>query len=557
MKKRIFFSIFVTSSCMLLFAFAFVILRLHNQFVTEMQRDLSASASVLGRALEANPALLAELGAISKKRLTLVAPDGTVLFDSKAASADMENHKTRPEIHQGLETGRGYGTRLSNTLNRKAYYVAVRLENGNLLRLSVMPKSPADAAALTLPVIFLLLFCTVAVAWGVAALLTRSIMRPLNAIDLDDPLSSDVYDELSPLLVRIASQNRRIAEQMAMLADRQQQLTAITDNMTEGMLVIGQNRRVLFANPSTEALFALHGIQGRHFLELDRKPDWQAAVEGALDGKSRTARLHRHGKIWQLSANPTREADQKPAALVFATDITEKESAEAMRREFSANVSHELKTPLTSIIGYAEIMKQGLVKSEDIQNFAGRIHAEAHRLLEMVKNILMLSRLDEQQLHEAFAPVDLLTLCREVCSALADKASRRGVRLELSGKKSVISGMRHPLFEMLFNICDNAITYNKPEGSVSIHVQEGKHPAVIVADTGIGIDKAHQERIFERFYRVEKSRTRTATEERSGGSGLGLAIARHVAILHKASISVESHEGRGTVVRICWEEEQG
>lgn len=562
MKTRIFFSILLTTVFTLLVASGAVIAMLYGQFSADMQHELMTEARYVAGAVNNGVRSLADIGRNAPHRLTLIAADGRVLYDNSANASEMASHSERPEVRAALETGEGESSRLSDTLRLRTFYAAVRLQNGDVVRLASMTRGPLGLLASSVPGIVCVLILAIIAALYVARRLTRALMEPVNAINLDDPLSNDTYDELSPLLLRLDHQNRRIAEQMKELTAKQRELDCITSQMAEGLIVIGGGKNVLFANRSARALFdALDSQEQRtlHFMEVCRAAPWLEAVEGAFAGQKVENRLTQRGRVYQLTASPAGEREGKTSAVIlFFVDITEREQAESLRREFAANVSHELKTPLTSIMGYAELMERGLARPEDMQGFAGRIRSEAARLLELIRDVITLSQLDEQDLRNRFTEVDLRGLCNRVLDELAAKAAQYQVTLHCDGPSRVVSGLKETLHELLFNLCDNAIVYNRPGGQVTVTVGGSEQaPVLTVADTGVGIPPEHQPRIFERFYRVDASRARAdsgGAPGTGGGSGLGLAIVKHAARLHGASIELESHVGKGTTLRVIWPE---
>ena len=562
MKTRIFFSILLTTVFTLLVASGAVIAMLYSQFSADIQGELMTEARYVARAVNSGVRSLDDIGRDAPHRLTLIAADGRVLYDNSANAGEMESHSGRPEVHAALETGEGESSRLSNTLRLRTFYAAVRLQSGDVVRLASMTRGPLGLLASSIPGIVGVLILAISAALYVARRLTRALMEPVNAINLDDPLSNDTYDELSPLLLRLDHQNRRIAEQLNELTAKQRELDCITSQMAEGLIVIGGGKNILFANRSARMLFdALNSQERRtlHFMEVCRAASWLEAVEGAFAGQKVENRLTQRGRVYQLTASPAGEREGRASAVIlFLVDITEREQAESLRREFAANVSHELKTPLTSIMGYAELMERGLARPEDMQGFAGRIRSEAARLLELIRDVITLSQLDEQDLRNRFTEVDLRELCDRVLDELASKAAQCQVTLHGEGPVRVVSGLKETLHELLFNLCDNAIVYNRPGGRVTVTIGGSEQaPVLTVSDTGVGIPPEHQSRIFERFYRVDASRSRTGNggaPGAGGGSGLGLAIVKHAARLHGASVELESQVGKGTTLRVVWPE---
>jgi len=376
---------------------------------------------------------------------------------------------------------------------------------------------------------------------------TKRIMQPINELDPEHPFAAPYYEELTPLLTKMNNQQQKITEQMQMLQRNQAEFNEITDNMSEAMVILGKDKRVLSANYKAKTLFGSSNLNGKGYIELCREPGFVQAAATAYEGREAECSLQKYGRSYIASFTPVRSGSGMGCVLL-ARDITEKANAEKIRREFSANVSHELKTPLTSIMGYAELIKTGIAKPEDIPQFAGKIHKEAARLLALIEDIIHLSMLDEGDIRAEFQPVELYTLAENVIEELQPKAAARNISLQLEGEHQTVDGIRGLLHEMLYNLCDNAIAYNRPEGSViiSLSKQAGK-VMLSVEDTGIGIEANEQERVFERFYRVDKSRSRE-----TGGTGLGLSIVKHTAMLHGAEIKMESKLGAGTRITVAF-----
>ncbi|HWR23392.1 MAG TPA: ATP-binding protein [Feifaniaceae bacterium] len=514
----------------------------------EEQRSEAAYVAA-GMELSGDEAYLNRIRRVDDTRLTLIAVDGTVLYDSSADASNMENHGDRPEVAAALEKGAGESARPSETLGLETLYYAEKLPDGNVLRLADTQASVWGVLWRMLPAAIGTLVLTLCICVLLARRMTRHIVSPLNALDLDDPLNNEVYDELSPLLSRLEAQKRQIASQMRELTARSDEFSAIAHNMREGLLVLNANGIILTINRSAQRLFRADSrtCTGKHVLTVDRSLKLQTAVEQAAKGVPAEQVIQLNGRSYQLIASPVRERDAVTGVVALIMDFTEREEQERMRREFSANVSHELKTPLTSISGYAEIMKDGLVKPEDMRGFAQRIHEESTRLMAMVEDIIRLSRLDEGAGDLPFERVELLSLANGVIERLQPVAQAQDVALRAEGEQAEIDGAKQVLEEILYNLCDNGIRYNKPGGSVTIRVykQAGGRVNVAVSDTGIGIPPEHQNRVFERFYRVDKSHSKE-----TGGTGLGLAIVKRGALMHGAKLSLESAVGRGTTITL-------
>ena len=484
-------------------------------------------------------------------RITLIDTDGTVLYDNQADPATMENHSDREEFQEASTAGAGEATRISDTIAEQTFYYAVKLQNGQVLRVAATTDSVFAAVLAVLPWILgvevLVAVCTVLFS----NFLTKKIVAPINRLDLDHPADNEIYDELSPLLGKISRQNEVIAQQMKSLREKQEEFTSITENMSEGFLVLDNNTDILSYNTSALRLLGAETVPAESHvsaLALNRSAGFRSAVDGALAGKRSEQLVRQGGRCCQVMANPVLRDGEVEGAVVVILDITEREERENLRREFTANVSHELKTPLTSISGFAEIIKNGIVKPEDIPRFAGNIYEESQRLVTLVDDILNLSRLDEADVQLEREDFDLSSLARDVAGRLKASAKKNGVVITVIGDKAEINGVKSIVDEMVFNLVDNAVKYNKQNGRVTVTVDSSSDgTALTVTDTGIGIPQADVDRVFERFYRVDKSHSKEI-----GGTGLGLSIVKHGAAFHNAKVSLQSTEGEGTTVRLVF-----
>ena len=482
-------------------------------------------------------------------RVTWIAASGTVLYDSAAPAQLLESHADREEIDHALQTGEAQTSRYSKTLLQRTFYYAKLLEGGTVLRVSCTQNSlPAMILMLLTP--FLWVATLVLILCGVLSYrLARQITKPLNAINPDNPAPLPSYPELTPLFDKLREQNRTIGKQMNELQLRQREFTAITENMREGFLLVDCKMHVLSSNHSALEVLGRRELKpGCLLYDAECSQEIFDAVDTALSGSHAELLLTIDETSWQVLANPVVASGQVAGAVVLFMDVTEREQRERLRREFSANVSHELKTPLTSISGFAELMKEGLVPPEKIPEFSGDIYKESLRLIGLVNDIIQLSRLDENSTQFQRAPVDLYDLCAQSIERLSTVAARQSVTLELTGEHAEIMGVEQLLKEMIYNLLDNAIKYNVPGGSVTASVRKSAGRTILsVADTGIGIPYAHQPRVFERFYRVDKSHSKEV-----GGTGLGLSIVRHAAQYHGARLELKSQPGKGTTITVTF-----
>ena len=482
-------------------------------------------------------------------RVTWVSPDGTVLYDSAAPAQELPSHTGREEIEQALETGEAEASRYSQTLLQRTYYYARRMTDSTVLRVSCTQSSlPAMLLMLLTP--FLWVAAVVLIVCGIFSYrLARQITKPINAIDLDNPARLPDYPELSPLFDRLRDQSHTIGRQMDELQLRQREFTAITENMREGFLLVDGKLHILSGNHSAFELLGRQEVKpGELLYDADCRTEILDAVETALSGSHAELLLSIDDVSWQVLANPVVASGQVAGAVILCMDVTEREQRERLRREFSANVSHELKTPLTSISGFAELMKEGLVPPEKISEFSGDIYKESRRLIGLVDDIIQLSRLDENSTQFERAPVDLFGLSEQAMASLRPVADRQSVSLSLQGEHAEIDGVEQLLKEMIYNLLDNAIKYNVPGGSVTLSIRKtGPRTVLSVSDTGIGIPFADQPRVFERFYRVDKSHSKEV-----GGTGLGLSIVRHAAQYHNARLDLKSQPGKGTTITVTF-----
>lgn len=479
-------------------------------------------------------------------RLTWVASDGTVLFDTHVPVEEMENHGSRIEIREALLNGESSSVRYSDTLTQRTLYYACALDGGTVLRVSASQATELALVLGMLQPILVIGILAVILSAVLAGRVAKRIVRPLNSLDLDHPLENDAYEELAPLLRRIHQQRGQISAQLRELRAKTDEFEQITGHMNEGLVVLDREGAVLSVNPAAQAVFGVdRSCVGQSFLTVDRTPEMSQAVRAALEEGRSSMRSQRGGREYQFDLSRIQSEGTAVGVVLLAFDVTERAFAERNRREFTANVSHELKTPLQSILGSAELLKNGLVKPEDIPRFSSLIYGEASRLVTLVDDIIHLSQLDEGVLL-AQESVNLLELAESAADALRDSAEKKGVRVSVSGEPVQISGVATFLYEMVYNLCDNAIKYNVENGSVDVSVSGTAQEAVVtVKDTGIGIPPEYQSRVFERFFRVDKSRSKA-----SGGTGLGLSIVKHIAQYHHGAIDLQSEIGKGTVISV-------
>ena len=549
MTSKIFKSILSVAIAVLLASFVIIIGVLYPYFGDVQEAQLKDELSLAAEATEQlGESYLSNLDS-DRYRLTWVSSDGTVLFDSHADAAAMENHADREEIKAALVSGNGSSTRQSSTLTEQTIYEATRLDDGSVLRISV---SRATALLLVLgmlhPVVIVLIIAIALSAW-LAHRMAKKIVEPLNKLNLEKPMENEAYEELSPLLHRIHAQHTEIKSQMRVLKRKQDEFDQITSNMKEGLVLLDSMGRILSINPAARTLFgAGASCIGEDFLTVDRKQNMRAALEEVKSQGHADFRAKENGREYQFDLSRIDSEGNSHGMVILAFDVTEQVNAEKHRQEFTANVSHELKTPLQSIIGSAELLENGIVKEEDIPRFIGHIRKEASRLVFLIDDIIRLSELDEgaEMPHE---DVSLKVLAEEVCETLSDAAKMKDVSLEVTGDDGIIHGVRRLLYEIVYNLCDNAIKYNNPGGSVKVSVAQKDGEVLLrVQDTGIGIAPEHQDKVFERFYRVDKSHSK-----QSGGTGLGLSIVKHAVQYHHGKITVESELNKGTTISVLFD----
>ena len=547
MTKKIFKSIMFVCAVVLAVGLAAVMGILYSNFDGQMRKELSKEAAYLSYGVEQQGVDYLKNIKDKSARITYIDQDGTVLFDNEADVSEMKNHSDRTEFQKAEKYGAGESSRYSDTLSEKTIYYALRLKDGTVLRVSGTQDS---VLALVENLIFPLcgLLCLMLILSGImASAISKRIVKPINELDLESPKENQIYEELSPLLSKIHRQNREIQNQLELAKQQQEEFSLITENMQEGLIVIDKYTMILSANSSAWNLFHMDRVrQGESVYCLDREEEFRHAIEQVLSGEHTELVLKLNGSDIQLIANPVIRDKKTEGAVVLLVNVTEKLERESLRREFSANVSHELKTPLTSISGFAEIMQGGLVKNEDIPKFAGRIYKESQRLLQLVEDVIQISQLDEEKTSYVWEPVDVYQVCKNAFESLKEKAKRLNVHLYICGERMKMEAVRTLLEEAIYNVCDNAIKYNRNDGSVSVFLtQTAQEIQIVVKDTGVGIPKEDQDRVFERFYRVDKSHSKEI-----GGTGLGLSIVKHAVGALKGSVILRSEEGNGTEITL-------
>ena len=548
MTKKIFQSILLVAGCVLLASLLIIMGFLYDYFGGVEENQLRNELSLAAAAVEdGGTDYLSRLTA-DRCRLTWIAADGSVLYDTRTDAESLENHASRAEVSQALTTGTGESTRYSSTLMEKTMYYAQRLDDGTVLRISISRATVGMIAVGMIQPLLIVLIVALILSGLLAKRLSRRIVDPLNSLDLEHPLDNDAYEELSPLLKRIHRQHVEIQTQLRELREKTDEFTQITGSMREGLILLDEHGSILSINAAAQMLFGADAqCVGRDFLTVERSHEISAAIQAAVTDGHSEVRAERAGRVYQFDISRITSDGKLLGMVILAFDITEQEFAERNRREFTANVSHELKTPLQGIIGSAELIENGMVKPDDLPRFVGHIHAEAARLVTLIDDIIRLSQLDEGTAMPT-EPVDLLAVSQEAAETLQDAAAARQVTVSVQGDPAVIPGVRRLLYEVVYNLCDNAIKYNRDGGRVDVTVAaDADGSSITVADTGIGIAPEHQGRVFERFYRVDKSHSKA-----SGGTGLGLSIVKHAVQYHHGRIELESTSGTGTTIRVVF-----
>ena len=553
MTKKIFKSTVLVSAMILILGSALVMGILYRYFGKQLDGELEKEASYLAYGVEQNGVNYLEHLKQKDARMTYIDASGNVLYDSQADISSMENHSDRKEFEEAVQKGHGYAERMSSTLSEKTVYYARKLTDGTVLRVAAVHSSILALMLQLLPSVIGVAIVMLILAGIAAARISAKIVKPINTLDLDHPEDNQIYEEVGPLLSRIHKQNYQIQMQLETARRNQEEFQIITENMQEGLLVIDAYTMILSGNSSVWRMFQLREPKtGDSVYSLDRNEDFRKVVEDVLEGQHGSAMLQLDGEYVQLIANPVSRDGKVVGAVLLLVNETEKVERENLRREFSANVSHELKTPLTSISGFAEIIQDGMVQGEDVQKFAGRIYREAQRLIQLVEDTIKISQLDEGENPYEWEKVDAYAVVKNVCGNLRDIAAKKNVHLFIDGEKLIFCTVKPILEEVIYNLCDNGIKYNREDGTVSIHLQELKDSVEIrVKDNGIGIPREDCSRVFERFYRVDKSHSKAI-----GGTGLGLSIVKHGVTFLGGTLKMLSEEGKGTEITMTFPKER-
>lgn len=555
MTKRIFRAIMSVSLLVCLAGMATVFGVLYRYFDSQLSEEVKNEAEYLAAAVESYGLDVLQDLPESAERVTLVASDGTVLFDNYFDTAAMGSHADREEIQGALQSGAAQTLRRSDTYRKQMVYYAIRLSSGNILRISTTRYTAAAVLTSMIQPFLWIAFAILMLSGLLAAQVSHKIVEPLNQLDLEQPEDNESYVEIAPLLTKISWQKKTIQEQLEQAKKQQEEFAQITENMQEGLLLLDYRGDILSSNRSAMRILGIsptaklfEGSQRQNVIALNRSESFCTAVDRVLAGEHQELILELDGGYCQMTGNPVLHDGKVEGGVLLFVDVTQQYQNEKLRREFTANVSHELKTPLTSISGFAEIMKDGLVRPEDVPQFAGKIFSESQRLITLVGDIIKISQLDEDMLPYEKEPVDLYELSEEIVSRLQERADQKGITMTLSGQPTQVMTVRKIADEVIYNLCDNAIKYNQPQGRVEISVEPGAEQVRLsVRDTGIGISPADQRRVFERFYRVDKSHSRQI-----GGTGLGLSIVKHGAAYLGVKVELESTLGQGSCFSLIW-----
>ena len=549
MVNKIFRSNFFTSMLILLMSFCLIFGVLFSYFEAQMFTELESEAGYISYAVKNDGIDFINSFNEKGKRITWVSADGTVLADTKADAEELENHADRKEIADALKNGKGTSSRYSDTLMQKTLYYAEKLDDGTILRVSTTQNSVVIILLGLLQPLIIIIVLALIISIFLSYRLSKAIIKPINELDLDNPAANETYEELTPLLKKMSAQKKTIDKQIKEAEQKQEEFKLITENMSEGLLVIDKDSNVLSYNQAAVRLLEITDAKSGSVLAFNRSKGFRSVVEKALSGERAENDITHDENTYNLIANPVYQNKKIIGAVIVIIDITESVKREQLRQEFTSNVSHELKTPLTSISGFAEMMKSGGTPDETVKDFSTSIYDEAQRLITLVSDIMKISELDEGVVPVEKERVDLYELSKDIVKRLTPIADKRNITFNIIGDTAKVYGARKILDEMIYNLCDNAIKYNKESGTVDVIVNQANgKTSVTVRDTGIGIPQNEQSRVFERFYRVDKSHSKLV-----GGTGLGLAIVKHGAAYHDAEVSLESTEGKGTSVTITFE----
>ena len=547
MTKKIFRSTVAVGLAVLAASLVIIMSALYSYFGKLQEQQLKDELSIAAAAMAEGDGMsyLTRLDS-DNYRITWLRADGVVLYDTRADAATMENHAQREEVRQALANGAGESSRYSNTMLTKMLYYAQRLPDGTVLRLSASRVTAGAVLLGMLQPILLVIAAALILSGLLASRVSKRIVEPLNRLDLEHPLENEAYEELSPLLRRLEHQRRQIDQQMSALRRRSEEFEQITASMTEGLVLLDNSGTVLSINPAAQAVLGTDSAcVGQPLVAVERDTAVSRALRDAMESGRAETCMEKDGREYQFDMTRIQADGETVGAVLLTFDVTEQTFAQRNRREFTANVSHELKTPLQGIIGSAELLESGMVQPEDMPRFVGHIRSEAQRLVTLINDIIRLSELDEGAAVPMEA-VDLLSVAKDAADTLQESANKKNVTLALEGESAPIQGAPRLIYEIAYNLCDNAIRYNRAGGHVSVRVQpENGYALLEVADDGIGIPEEHQRRVFERFYRVDKSHSRA-----SGGTGLGLSIVKHAAALHHAEIELKSEVGKGTTIAV-------
>ena len=548
MTRKIFQSIFSVALVVLFASIGIATSFLYNYYNDSQVRRLKAELTLVADTVNEIGVEYFENFDSAMFRFTVVDADGTVLYDTQAEAGAMDNHAEREEIAEAFRNGTGSSVRNSSTLTEKTFYEAVLLENGAVLRVSVSQLTVGALILRMLPSIIAIILVAAAVGGILSHAMSRKVTRPLMQLDLEHPSENSTYEELSPILTKLHRQRKQIKTQTETLHRKSDEFEQVISSMNEGLVLLDEHGMVLSMNTAAKKIFAVKkDIKGSDFLLVDRTSKMSKAIWNALDGNRSEYTEERNGCEYQFNINSIVSDGKVLGAVILVFDITDRAFAERNRQEFTANVTHELKTPLQSIIGSAELLESGLVKPEDTTRFIGNIRKEATRLVSLINDIIRLSQLDENN-EPATETVELTEIAKEVVEVLAESAAKKNVELTVEGEPQTIFGVRRYIYEIIYNLCDNAIRYNKDDGKAEIKIgKDGGHVFVAVKDTGIGIAPEHHSRIFERFYRVDKSHSKE-----TGGTGLGLSIVKHAVQYHSGKVTLDSETGKGTTVKIVF-----